>query len=200
MTLLSVFDFVNYALVGLMFLAVYVALRQTSKSYTLIAAVLGFLGVGIYIVSNSAFPMLSLSNQYFSATTEAQRSSLLAAGQAVLSYGYNPTAIYQSAGYYMSLLLVAVAGLIMSLVMLHTRIFYRATGYVGIVASACDLIFLVGFIFVPQTDVCLLGLLCISSGGLFITIWHLLIGIKLFKLSRIHPLGQRAPKMEAIPR
>jgi len=184
LTFLSVFDIANYALVGLMFLVVYVALRQTNKSYTLIAVVLSFLGIGIYIVSNSAFPMFSLSNQYFSATTDAQRSTLLAAGQAVLASGYNPTALYQSAGYYMSLLFVALAGLIMSTIMLHSKIFYRATAYVGIVASACDLVYLVGLVFVPQTDLSVFAAVCIASGGLFITIWHLMIGIKLFKLSR----------------
>jgi len=184
LTFLSVFDIVNYALVGLIFLAVYVALSQTNKSFPFIPVALSFLGIGIYIVSNSAFPMFSLSNQYFSATTDAQRSTLLASGQAVLASGYDPTTLYQSAGYYMSLLFAAVAGLLMSIVMLHTRIFYRATAYVGIVASACDLIYLGGLAIVPQTDVYLLAAVCIASGGLFITIWHLLIGIKLFKLSR----------------
>jgi hypothetical protein len=84
MTFLSVFDIANYALVGVMCLAVCVALRGMSKSYTLIAAALSFLGAGVYIVSNSAFPMLSISVQYSSASTGAQRSTLLAAGQAVL--------------------------------------------------------------------------------------------------------------------
>ena len=200
LTLLNVFDIVNYAMVGLLFLAVCVALRQTNKSYTLIAAALCFLGVGVYIVSNSAFAMFSLSNQYFSATTDAQRSTLLAAGQAVLANGYNPTALYQSAGYYLSLILVAVAGLIMSAVMLRSSIFYRATAYVGIVASACDLVYLVGLVFVPQTDVYLLGVICIASGGLFVTIWHLLIGLKLFNLGRTYQLGQHAPRVEVIPR
>ena len=190
LTFLNVFDIANYALVGVMFLAVCVALRQVSKSYTLVAAALCFLGVGVYIVSNSAFPMLSLSMQYSSASTDAQRSTLLAAGQAVLADGYNPAALYQGAGYYVSLMLVAVAGLIVSILMLQSRVFYRATGYVGIVASACDLAYLVGLVFVPQSDVSLLGVACIASGGLFVTIWHLLIGVKLFKLSRIHQIGQ----------
>ncbi len=46
LTFLNVFDIANYALVGLMFLAVYVALRQVNKSYTLIAAALSFLVLG----------------------------------------------------------------------------------------------------------------------------------------------------------
>lgn len=182
LTLLNVFDIANYALVGLMFLAVYVVLRQTNKSYTLIAATFSFLGIGVYIVSNSALPMLSLSNQYYSATTASQRSTLLAAGQAVLANGSTLQPLYQSAGFYLSLLLVAVAGLIMSTVMLQSSIFSKATAYIGIVASAFDLTYLVGSVFVPQTDIYLLGLICMASAGLFVTIWHLLIGLKLYKL------------------
>jgi hypothetical protein len=184
LTLLSFFDIANYILVGLMFLAVYVALRPTNKSYTLIAVTLCFLGVGVYIVSNSAISMFSLSNQYFSATTDAQRSTLLAAGQAVLASGICPQALYQSSGFYMSLLLVAVAGLIMSIVMLQSSIFGKWTAYVGIVASALDLIYLAGLVFVPPTYVSLLGVLCIASAGLLLMIWHLLIGLRLYKLSR----------------
>jgi len=117
LALLNVFDIANYVLVGIMFLAVYLVLRQTSKSFTFLAAALSFLGVGIFIVSNSAFPMLSLSNQYSAATSEAQRSTVLSAGQTVLANGYDPSAVYQSAGFYLSLLLVAVATLIMSGIM-----------------------------------------------------------------------------------
>ena len=184
LTLLNFFDIANYALVAVMFLALFVALRQTSKSYTLIAATLSFLGAGIYIVSNSALPMLSLSNQYAIASTDAQKSTLLSAGQAVLASGFNPGAVYQSTGFYLSLLFVATAGVIISAVMLQSRIFSKTTAYVGVVAGSLDLIYLVGLVFVPAVDVPLLGIICISSGGLFLMIWHLLIGLKMFKLGR----------------
>ena len=181
MTLLNVFDSANYALVALMFLAMYVALRQTSKSYTLIALTLSLMGAAVYIVSNSAFSMFSLSNQYATATTDAQKSTLLASGQEVLASGYNPGPVYQSSGFYLSLLLVAIAGLIMSFVMLRSNIFNKVTGCIGIVASVFDLAYLIGSLFVPQTEVYLLGVICIASAGLFLTIWHLLIGLKLYK-------------------
>ena len=42
---LNIFDLVNYALVGLMFLALYVVLKQANKSYMAIATTLGFLGI-----------------------------------------------------------------------------------------------------------------------------------------------------------
>jgi len=182
LALLNVFDIVDYALVGLMFLAVFAALRKASKSYALIAATLAIIGAGVYIVSNSALSMFSLSNQYVAAATDAEKSKLLAAGQAVLASGYNPGALYQSEGFCLSLLLVAVAGLLISAIMLQTSIFGKATAYVGVVASLLDLVYLVGLVFVPQSGVYVFSAVCIATAGLFLMVWHLLIGVKLFRL------------------
>jgi hypothetical protein len=98
LTLLNLFDMVNYALVGLMFLALCVAFRRASPSAMTIAAALGFVGIAVYLASNQALTMLSLSNQYAAATTDTQRSLLLAAGQVTLAIhhnaGYEGTGIY----------------------------------------------------------------------------------------------------------
>ena len=71
LSLLNLFDIVDYALVGLMFLALYVALRRANGSYMAIATILGFVGIAVYFASNTAFSMLSLSDQYAAATTDA---------------------------------------------------------------------------------------------------------------------------------
>lgn len=175
---LNLFDIVDYALVGLMFLALYVALRRANKSYMAIATTLGFVGITVYFASNTAFSMLSLSGQYADATTDAQRSMFLAAGQAVLAIN-NPGAIYQGTGIYMSFLLLAVAGLMISAVMLRSNIFSRVTAYVGILASALDLAYCITFAFMPAITVYLL-----SAAGLLLMIWHILIGLRLFRLGR----------------
>jgi TRAP-type C4-dicarboxylate transport system permease small subunit len=69
LSFLNVFDIVNYAMVGAMFLAVYAALRQTSRLYMATATSLGIAGIAIYFVTNTAFSMLSLSSQYSYAST-----------------------------------------------------------------------------------------------------------------------------------
>jgi len=57
-----------------------------------IAMTFALLGVGIFFATNNPFSMLSLSDQYAAATTNAQRSTILAAGQAVLANcQYEPT-------------------------------------------------------------------------------------------------------------
>jgi hypothetical protein len=137
---LNIFDIVNYALVGLIFLALYAALRRTNKSYMAIAAALGFLGIAVYFASNTAFSMLSLSDQYAATTTDAQRTMLLAAGKAMLAINrFSDPGAHPGTGGYISLLLIAVAGMITSFVMLQSYVFNRATAYVGSLASGFDL-------------------------------------------------------------
>ncbi len=175
---LNVIDIVDDALLGLMFLALYGALKQNHKSAMTIATAFGLVGIGVYFASNTAFSMLSLSDQYAAATTEAQKSMLLAAGQAVLSLN-NMSAIYHGTGIYMSFLFLALAGFIISVVMLQSHFFGRVTAYVGILAGICDLIYCLTFAFLPSLEVILL-----SAAGLFLMIWHILIGIKLLQLAR----------------
>lgn len=182
---LNIFDLVNYALLALMFLALYAVLRRDNKSTMAIATTLGLVGVAVYFASNTAFSMLSLSAQYAAATTDAQRTTLLAAGQALLAISrFSSYGAYPGSGGYMSLLLIAIAGMITSAVMIRSAVFNRATAYAGILASALDLVYCVVFAFVPMIDSETLAISFIPAAGLFLMIWHVLIGWKLFQLGK----------------
>lgn len=175
LTLLNVFDLVNYALVGLVFLALYGALQQTNKSAMTIAVVFSFVGIAVYFASNQAFSMLALSEQYAVATTNTQKAMLSAAGEALLAIN-NPGAVHQSAGIYMSLLLVTLAGLIISIVMLRSAFFNRATAYVGILANVLGLGYFIALAFAPAIYV----LFPIISAP-FRVIWYILIAHRLLR-------------------
>jgi hypothetical protein len=190
---LNLFDLVNYALVGLMFLALYAVLRQANKSYMAIATALGLVGIAVYVASNTALSMLSLSDQYAAATTDAQRATLLAAGQAMLAINrFSSPGAHPGAGGYVSLLLIAVAGMITSVVMLRSAVFNRATAYVGILASAFDLAYCIAFAFVPAVDSELLAVCFIPAAGLLLMIWHILVGRRLFLLGHLE--GETSPQ------
>ena len=180
LTWLNVFDLVNYALVGLMFLALLAALRRTSQSSMVIATALGLVGIAIYFASNQVFTLLSLSHQYAAATTSAQRVLLLAGGQALLAINR-----FNSLSGYLSLLLIAVAGLLTSIVMLRSKVFNRTTAFVGILASAFDLAYCLAVVCVPAVDGELLAVCFIPAAGLFLMIWHILIGRRLYQLGRL---------------
>ena len=97
LVLFHLVDLINYALVGLIFLALYAALHRTGKSASLVATATGLIGIAVYLASNQAFAMLSLSGEYAAATTEAQRSIFLAAGEALLAMN-DPATIHQGTG------------------------------------------------------------------------------------------------------
>lgn len=176
LALLNLVDLVNYALVGLIFLALYGALQRANKSAMVIATTFGLAGIAVYFASNQAFAMLSLSDQYAAATTDAQRSILLAAGEALLAIN-NPGAIYQGGGIYLSLFLVLFAGLVISTVMLGSGIFGRATAYVGVLANGLGLIYFIALVFAPA-----LYALPIIISAPFRVVWYVLIARKLFQL------------------
>jgi hypothetical protein len=185
---LNLFDLVNYTLVGLMFLALYAVLRRADKSLMAIATTLGFVGIAVYSASNTAFSMLSLSDQYAAGTTDAQRTVLLAAGQAMLALNrFSSPGAHPGAGGYISLLLIAVAGMITSVVMLRSDVFNRSTAYAGILASALDLAYCIALAFLPTVDSQLLAIIFIPAAGLLLAIWHILVGWRLFQMGKEAP-------------
>lgn len=174
---LGIFDILNYIFVGLMLLALFAALRRAYLGFLVIAAALGFLGIATYFSSNTALSMLSLSNQFAASNNDAQRTMLLAAGQSMLalnrfsSAGANP-----GSGGYLSLLLIAAAGLIFSTVLLRSNIFKKPAAYVGILANVLDLLYCIAFLFSPRAAGEQLAILFIPAAGLFFMIWHIMLG------------------------
>jgi hypothetical protein len=114
-------------------LALYVALRRTNESFMAIATALGLISVVVYLTSNPSLSMLLLSEQYTGATSEAQRSLLLAAGQTML-------AMWQGTAYDVGYVLSGVAGLIVALVMLRSNVFSKTTAYLGVATNALALV------------------------------------------------------------
>lgn len=170
--LLDLFDIVNYLLVGLIFLALYGALRWVSKVAMTVAMATALVAIAVYLASNQAFAMLALSDQYAAAGTGAMRAQFLAAGEAVL-------AIHKSGGVNLGLLLVAVAGLITSVVMLRSRVFGKGTATCGVVANSLVLAYFVALPLAPAT-----AFLFPAASAPFRLLWYILIARRLFQLGR----------------
>ena len=178
LTLLNFFDLIEYALLGLVFLALYGALKQNNRSAMVIATTSGLIGITVSFTSNQAFAMLALSEQYASATTDTQRSIFLAAGEALLAMN-NPDSIYQGTGIYMSLFLVLIAGLIISVVMLRSELFSKATAITGILANGIGLCYFITLALAPA-----IYWIPHPISAPFRVIWYFLIAIRLFKLGK----------------
>ncbi len=166
-----------YLMFILMFLAIYMVLRKANQGLTLIALVTALLGIGIFLATNNPFSMLSLSNQYAAAATDAERSTFLAAGQ-VLLVNTNQRGI---GGFNLGLFLVSIAGLIFSSVMLKSNSFSRSTAIFGILAHALSLI---DYLRQALTSSPIIALVVILPNALFLVIWYVKVGLRLYHLGR----------------
>ena len=178
LTLLNFFDLVEYALLGLVYLALYGALRRANRSAMLIATTSGLVGITVYFASNQAFAMLALSERYAAAASDAQRSIFLAAGEALLAVN-NPDSIYQGTGIYVSYFLVLLGGLIISLVMLRSELFSKATAVTGILANGIGLCYFITLAFAPA-----IYWIPHPISAPFRVVWYFLIALRLFKLGK----------------
>ena len=160
---------VDYALMGVTFIALWAALRRASQSLMAIALISEIVGVTTYFASTVAFEMLSLSNLYTAATTDAERSKFLAAGQGMI-------ATWQGTAFNVSYILGAIALLLVSIVMLRSHVFSKTTAYVGLVASI--------MMFVPPTAG-IVGLYLSIVSLLPTILWLILISRKLFQWGRL---------------
>ncbi len=158
---------VDQVLTMVIFLALYVALRETSESLMAVGLVIGLVSTVLFIASNPAFAMLSLSDQHAAAATDAQRDALLAAGQAVM-------VSWQGSAFQASYFLGSVAPILMSAVMLRSPLFSKAAAILGIVANV------IAFgLYVPQV-----GVYISIFSVVFLWAWILLIGLRFFSLGR----------------
>ncbi len=175
--LFNVVDLINYALVGLIFLALYGALHKTNKSAMAAAAAFALAGIAVYFASNQAFAMLTLSERHAAAATEAEQVMYLAAGEALLAID-NPGMLAQGTGIYLSLFLVLLSGLIISFVMLRSDAFGKAAAYAGILANGFGLGYFAALAFAQQ-----IVWLPPTISALFRMIWYILIAVSLFRLA-----------------
>jgi hypothetical protein len=158
---------VDNVLLVVIALALYVALRPASPSVTTMATGLWLLAIVLFIASNPALELLALSDRFAAATSEAQRSTAVAAGEALLA-GWDGTAF--QVGY----VLGQLAGIMIGLVMLRSGLFGRAVPYTLIAGNV------VGFgLYLPTV-----GLTISALSGLVLWAWYLLIARRFFRLER----------------
>lgn len=175
-------DLFGVALIFPIVFALYAALRRTNGVYSALALGFACLGIAIVIATNANYSLVYLSDQYAAATTDAQRSMLLAEGESML-------AILNGTGPLMAGLFLEGALVIISVVMLQgrTRVFSKGIAYLGILAHGLDVAHsIVWLIFLPfnAAQASVIGVLLLTIGGTFQLIWYPLVGRRLLQLGR----------------
>jgi hypothetical protein len=165
---MDVLMMVDNALLAVVFLALYAALRPAGPSAMTIAVALALVSITSYFASNTAFQMLALSERHAAAATDAERISALAGGEAML-------ATWQGSAFNASYVLSAVSILITAAVMLRSQVFSRSTGYVGLVFGTLSLV---------PASAGKLGLIFSLLSLVPMAVWLVLIGLRLIRVGR----------------
>lgn len=158
------------------YLSLFTLFRGKSMAFSMLSMVFFFIGTAVYLSSNTVFSMLALSQQYATAT-EAQKPLIEAAGRAALSLGADLTP-----GTFIGLLFSQIAGGIMSIVMLKTKIFSPINGWLGLIGFTMMIVFFSMTAFAPKSFTT--AMLISMVGGLTLMAYHIMLAIKLFKFSR----------------
>ena len=162
---------VIYVLVSIpLSLALYFSLRQASPSIMILYLAFSLVGVVCFIAARPAFEMLSLSERYAAAATDAQRSILLAAGEAKL-------AAFDGTAFQVSYYLGSLGGVLVAIGMLKNKLFSKATAILRLLSSAFDFGLLIPVV----------GLYISIFSVLFLLIWDILVARRLFQLGRSAP-------------
>jgi hypothetical protein len=177
---LGLLNLIGAALLTPTFLAIYFALRREVEPSATAGVILFFVGIAVYLSTNRAFAMLSLSGQYARSITDAQRALLSAAGQAMLAESANRVGIF----------VIDSAGLVLSAAMLKCTVFGKGVAYAGIVGNA--LMIFVEIILAFGQAWGTVGLVIAIGGGTSIMIWYLLIGKRLLQLAA-DPMDANGP-------
>ena len=155
--------------------ALFFLLNQTKKltGTLVLSCAFALIGFAVYFATNITFSMLSLSDQ-FAAASESQKSQLLTSGQTLL-------AVYNGSGPFVAFFLLALSGILISVVMLRSQVFAKWVAILGIVGYTLELglppsIDPAWFL---QIDPILIGI-----GGVILIVWYIAIAVKLIEMSK----------------
>jgi hypothetical protein len=162
----------------LAFFALYAVHRRNPYlPYAALALIIAIIGITVFFANNRAFPLLDLSNQYTAAPTAEARTSLIAAAKSMLVVGQSHVP-----GTFLGFALIELAAILVSLVMLGSGLFHKATGYIGILGFSLLLVFEFFSSFFTGLSDSMMAFAILS--GLLTMIWYILVGTRLIKLAR----------------
>jgi hypothetical protein len=153
------------------FPALYFALRQANRTVTVIASIFNmvFVAVDVGVDIPLRLSLIGLSNSYALTNGDTQ-AAYLATGQLTMDLA-NLTALVATFLQFSAIILASYA-------MLKSETFKKNVGYIGIVSGVLGILFIPTF----AAGSMLSGLFNLG-GFVFLVIWSVLVGYKLYRLS-----------------
>jgi hypothetical protein len=172
----------SYVVMIPLYLALYVALRRVSQSFMAIALAFNLVGAALILGVNPGVAMLTLSDRYAAATTDAQRAVLLSAGQGLV-------ANWSGTAFVVGYLLSGGAVLLTAAVMLRSGIFSKFIASLGLV---------MGVLMLVPASAGTVGLILSLVSLAPTVIWLVLVARRLFSLAASPEMAGYAPPAAAL--
>ena len=158
----------------LLFFSIYQAIKLKNELFARIAFFCTLAGMTIFICGINTASIVTLSDTYNAATSPEHRERLLAACEALLAAN-----MWENTGAIMSGILTETGAIIFSALMLRTKVFNRATGWLGVVTHCFDFSSNLLGVFSPFFK----EMFTMVAGPLYI-LWFIMIGIGLLQLGK----------------
>jgi hypothetical protein len=158
----------------LIFYSIYLAIKKENQELDLFSLIMVYAGLTLFLSTTSIFSYLSLSDKYILATSEIEKSRIIAAGEAVLSKD-----MWHGTSAFIGGILLQTGGVLFSISMIRGKVFNKITGYVGVLIFGLDLIHILIAAVLPKVSTIIMVI-----AGTFYLLWFPLVGFRLFKLSR----------------
>lgn len=146
-------------------LALFAALRHEARSLSALFLLSSLVGAIAFVLARPAFEMLYLSQQFTAAPTEAQKTIILAAGEAMV-------AAFHGTAYWVSYILGSISGFLIGAAMLRAGVFSKVTAYLRILSGIFDF-----GLFIPG-----IGIFISIISVLLLMVFHVLVGLRLLQL------------------
>lgn len=172
---LGIFNVLTLLLNVPLFAAWYGVHRHAAAPFAALAAILGFIGIAIYVSNNPAMALLHLSDQYSEAATDTERAMIVGSAQALLAQGED-----FAPGAFAGFVVPSVATIAMAWVMLHAKRFRPVTGWLLLLGTTLLLIYTTIVTFMPSLNEAALMLAMV--GGLMAVAGYAMVARRLWQL------------------
>lgn len=165
-------DYLATPLYYLLFFGLFTTLKKSNNVPAIVASLLGFVGVTIFLIMPSNFSWIILNGNFTSDSIDAQKSLLQAANGAVTA-----SDLWKGTGSLLGKILIQISLFLISFIMLRSNVFRADTAWVGIAAHGLDLLHILVGYSLPTGGFSLM----IVAGPLSL-VWFLLLAQDFFRL------------------
>ena len=151
---------------------------KNNKKCALFALIVGISSIILYFFINNSFILISLSNQYFSATSDSSRLEIILEAERIL-LRYNPGLYKQGYLVYISQFGFGLSGAIYAILVFKNFNLKKWIKICGIISHGFLLMYLIVLPFIPE-----FAFIFIPLASPFLLIWYFCIGMYFIRNAR----------------